>query len=211
AGATAGATVGAMVGKSKQTKGSFSPLRPLQRLTSNTKNNKERPTDRTKSTSLSQKVGQVTGKVLGAKSQFRANIDHRKEQLHDLPTTAQYAVMQGKEQLTKPARDFKEGMKQAKEKRQKTDADRQEKHRQTIADRRRALDKKRPPFQKTASHERPVKQNVIGSVHRDGLKNPAVQQKQKTRPVTKKRAYEAIQITTTVLKSKQKRTSDFFR
>src|SRR5690625_2111621 len=81
AGATAGATVGAMVGKSKQTKGSSSPLRPLQRLTSTTKDNKERPTDRTKPTSLSQKMGQVTGKVVGAKNQFRANIDHRKEQL----------------------------------------------------------------------------------------------------------------------------------
>src|SRR5699024_693755 len=197
------------VGKSKQTKkGSSSPLRPLQRLTSATKVNKERPTDRTKPTSLSQKMGQVTGKMVGAKNQFRANIDHRKEQLHDLPSTAQYAVMQGKEQLTKPARDFKEGMKQAKEKRQKTDADRhakhrqeqlhelpstaqyavmkekeqltkpardckegmkqakekrqktdadrQAKHRQTIADRRQALDEKRTPSRKTASYERPV-------------------------------------------------------
>ena len=185
AGATAGATVGAMVGKSKQTKVSFSPLRPLQQLTSTTKNNKERPTDRTKSTSLSQKVGQVTGKVLGAKSQFRANIDHRKEQLHDLPTTAQYAVMQGKEQLTKPARDFKEGMKQAKEKRQKKDADRQAKHRQTIADRRQALDKKRTPSRKTANYERPVTHDVNESAHQDRLKNPTVQQKEKTRPVTK--------------------------
>lgn len=148
AGATAGATVGAMVGKSKQTKGSFSPIRPLQRLTSTAKTNKERQNDSTKPTTLSQKVGQVTGKVLGAKNQFRANINHRKEQLHDLPTTAQYAVMQGKEQLTKPARDFKEGMRQAKEKRQKTHADRQAKHRQTIADRRQALDKKNVPLLK---------------------------------------------------------------
>lgn len=185
AGATAGATVGAMVGKSKQTKGSSSPLRPLQRLTSTTKNNKERPTDNTKSTSLSQKVGQVTGKVLGAKSQFRANIDHRKEQLHDLPTTAQYAVMQGKEQLTKPARDFKESMKQAKEKRQKTHAERKAKHRQTIADRRQALDKKRTPSRKTASYERPVTHDVNESAHQDRLKNPTVQLKEKTRPVTK--------------------------
>src|SRR5699024_2887830 len=157
AGATAGATAGAMVGKSKQAKkGSSSPLRPLQRLTSNAKNSKERQNDSTKPTSLSQKIGQVTGKVAGAKNQFRANIGHRKEQIHDLPTTAQYAVMQGKEQLTKPARDFKDGMKQAKEKRQKTDVDRQAKHRQTIADRRQALDKKRPPSQKAASYERPI-------------------------------------------------------
>ena len=186
AGATAGATVGAMVGKSKQTKGSFSPIRPLQRLTSTSKSNKERSNDNTKPTTLSQKVGQVTGKMVGAKNQIRANIDHRKEQLHDLPTTAQYAVMQGKEQLTKPARDFKEGMKQAKEKRQKTDVDRQAKHRQTIADRRQALDKNRTPSRNAASHERPVTQSANKSVHQDRLKNPAVQEKQKTRPTTKK-------------------------
>lgn len=186
AGATAGATVGAMVGKSKQTKkGVSSPLRPLQRLTSTTKDNKERPTDHTKPTSLSQKMGQVTGKVFGAKKQFRANIKYRKDQLHDLPTTAQYAVMQGKEQLTKPARDFKEGIKQAKAKRQQVNKAREAKHRQTIADRRQALDKKRTSSRKTASHERPVTQNVNESVHQDRLKNSTVQQKEKTRPVTK--------------------------
>ncbi|GIN20226.1 membrane protein [Siminovitchia fordii] len=185
AGATAGATVGAMVGKSKQTKGAFPPIRPLQRLTSTANNNKERSNGNTKQTTLSQKVGQVTGKMLGAKSQFRANIVHRKEQLHDLPTTAQYAVMQGKEKLTKPTRNFKEGMKQAKEKRQKTDADRQAKHRQTIADRRQALDKKRTPSRKTANYERPVTHDVNESAHQDRLKNPTVQQKEKTRPVTK--------------------------
>src|SRR5699024_567382 len=133
----------------------------------------------------SQKVGKVTGKVIGAKNQFRANIDHRKEQLHDLPTTAEYAVMQGKEQLTKPARDFKEGMKQAKEKRQKTHAEHQAKHRQTIADRRQALDKKRPPSRDTAINERPVTHEGNESLHQDRLKKSAVEQKQKTRPATK--------------------------
>ncbi|WP_082713554.1 CD3337/EF1877 family mobilome membrane protein [Sporosarcina koreensis] len=185
AGATAGATVGAMVGKSKQTKGSSSPLRPLQRLTSTTKNNKKQPKEKTKPTSLSQKVGQVTGKMVGAKNQLRANIKHRKEQIHDLPTTAHYAVMQGKEQLTRPARDFKEGMKQAKEKRHKTDADRQVKHRQIIADRRKALDKRRSPSLEFDSHKRPVTHNVNESVYQDQLKNPVVESKEKTKPAAK--------------------------
>src|SRR5690625_6183837 len=110
----------------------------MQRLTSTTKDNTERPTDRTKPTSLSQKMGQVTGEMVGAKNQFRAKIDHRKEQLHDLPATAQYAVMQGKEQIRKPAHDFKEGIRQANEKRQRVHAERKAKHRQTIADKRQA-------------------------------------------------------------------------
>src|SRR5690625_7618030 len=93
--------------------------------------------------------------------------------------------MKRKEQVKKPAREFKEGMKQAKEKRQKTDADRQAKHRQTIADRRQALDEKRTPSRKTASYERPVTHDGNESAHQDRLKNPTIQQKEKTRPVTK--------------------------
>src|SRR5699024_8932321 len=98
---------------------------------------------------------------------------------------AQYAVMQGKEQLKKPAHDFKEGIEQAKKKRKTAEVERKAKHRQTIADRRQALDKKRTAPRKTASYERPDTQNVNESVQQDRLKNPAVQQKQKTRPVTK--------------------------
>src|SRR5699024_2814108 len=85
----------------------------------------------------------------------------------------------------KPTRDFKEGIRQAKEKRQQVNKAREAKHRQTIADRRQALDKKRTPSRKTTSYERPVTHDVNESVHRNGLKKPAVQQKEKTRPVTK--------------------------
>ncbi|MEI3598618.1 MULTISPECIES: CD3337/EF1877 family mobilome membrane protein [unclassified Oceanobacillus] len=162
AGATAGATAGALVGQSKKTKGSSSSLRPLQRLTSSPKKNQEKMNEQANLTSLSQKFGQVTGKVLGAKSQVRANIKHRKEQLVDLPTSTKYAVMQGKEQLKKPVHDFKEGVVRAKEQREKAAIERTVKYRQTIADKRRALDKKRASsrnqFTHTRPHTRPVTQ-----------------------------------------------------
>ncbi len=157
-GATAGATAGALVGQSKKTKGSSSPLRPLQRLTSSPKK-QEKTNEQASPTSLSQKFGQVTGKVLGAKSQVRANIKHRKEQLVDLPTSTKYAVMQGKEQLKKPVYDFKEGVVQAKKQREKAAKERSVKHRQTIVDRRRALDKKRPSSRDQSTHSRPVTQS----------------------------------------------------
>ncbi len=159
AGATVGATAGALVGRSKKTKGSSSPLRPLQRLTSSSsKKNREKTNEQVNPTSLSQKFGQVTGKVLGAKNRVRANIKHRKEQLVDLPTNTKYAVMQGKEQLKKPVHDFKEGVVQAKEQREKVAKERSVKHRQTIADRRRALDKKRIASRNQSIHTRPVTQ-----------------------------------------------------
>src|SRR5690625_1049116 len=166
AGATAGATAGALVGKSKKTKGGSSPLRPLQRLTSSPKKNREKSNEQANPTSLSQKFGQVTGKVLGAKSQVRANIKHRKEQLVDLPTSTKYAVMQGREQLKKPVHDFKEGVVQAKEQREKAAKERTVKHRQTIADRRRAMDKKRVSSGNQSTHTRPVTQRepIVGRI-----------------------------------------------
>ena len=166
AGATTGATAGALVGQSKKTKGSSSPLRPLQRLTSSPKKNREKTNEQANPTSLSQKFGQVTGKVLGAKSQVRANIKYRKEQLVDLPTNTKYAVMQGKEQLKKPVHDFKEGVVQAKEQREKAAKERTVKHRQTIADKRQALDKKRAPSRDQSSHTRPVTQRepIVGRI-----------------------------------------------
>src|SRR5690625_1591345 len=159
AGATAGATAGALGGQSKKTKGSSSPLRPLQPLTSSPKKNREKTNEQVNPTSLSQKFGQVTGKVLGAKNQIRANIKHRKEQLVDLPTNTKYAVMQGKEQLKKPVHDFKEGVVQAKEQREKAAKERTVKHRQTIADKRWLLDKKRAASRNQATHTRPVTQS----------------------------------------------------
>ncbi|WP_411955785.1 CD3337/EF1877 family mobilome membrane protein [Cytobacillus oceanisediminis] len=185
AGATAGATIGAMVGKSRQTKGSSPSIRPLQRLTSPATRDKERTNDSTKPTSLSQKIGQVTGKVLGAKSQFRANIEHRKEQLQDLPTNTKYAVMQGKEQIKKPARDFREGITQAKEKRQHVNATRKANHRQNLANKRLALKKKRTPSRDIVIHERPVAKGVNEPFHQNRSKKPTVYQTRETRPITK--------------------------
>ncbi|CAD2079980.1 membrane protein [Phocicoccus schoeneichii] len=162
----AGATAGALIGQSKKAKGSSSPLRPLQRLTSSPKKNREKANEQANPTSLSQKFVQVTGKVLGAKSQVRENIKHRKEQLVDLPTNTKYAVMQGKEQLKKPVHDFKEGVVQAKEQRKKAANERTVKHRQTIADKRRSLDKKREPSRNQATHTRPVTQRepIVGRI-----------------------------------------------
>ncbi|WP_052401027.1 CD3337/EF1877 family mobilome membrane protein [Oceanobacillus jeddahense] len=140
AGATAGATIGSMVGKSRQTKNTFSPLRPLQRLSSGNKNQKERRSR--ESPSISQKVGQTTGKVLDTKKRMRANIQHRKQQVKDLPTTTKYALTQGKEQLKRPGKDFKKGVYQATDKRQRENTERTRKHRQTIAEKRQALEQK---------------------------------------------------------------------
>src|SRR5699024_6277142 len=92
-GATAGAAVGRLMSSSGNTKRSFSPLRPLQRLSANKQNQKESNNGEKKS--FSQKLGQSTGKMLDTKNRVRSNIQHRKQQVKDLPITAKYAVAQG--------------------------------------------------------------------------------------------------------------------
>src|SRR5699024_2905893 len=101
---------------------------------------KEKKQSSNGSMSDSQKVGQVTGKVLDTKNRMRANIQRKKEQVRDLPTTAQYAVVQGKEQIKRPVKDFKKGITQAKERTQYANKERTAAHCQTIAEKRMALD-----------------------------------------------------------------------
>ncbi len=136
-GLTTGAAVGKMMSRSGKTKSSFS--HPLQRLSSN-QPNKKVPSSNDKR-SFSQKVGQTTGKVLDTKNRVSANIQHRKQQVKDLPTTATYAVAQGKEHLKRPVKDFKTGIVQAKKQREREHTERTAKHRQTVAKKRQALDR----------------------------------------------------------------------
>lgn len=86
--------------------------------------------------------------------------------------------MQGKEQLKKPVHDFKKGVVQAKEQRQKTAKERSVKHRQTIADRRRALDKKRASFPNQFTHTRPVTQRkpIVGRIIQQQKPSTTVQE-----------------------------------
>uniref|UniRef100_UPI0038621C88 CD3337/EF1877 family mobilome membrane protein n=1 Tax=Lentibacillus songyuanensis TaxID=3136161 RepID=UPI0038621C88 len=182
-GAAAGATVGTLYGKSKNKKGSVSPSRSLQQKVSASKEKKQSSDG---SMSVSQKVGQVTGKVLDTKNRMRANIQRKKEQVRDLPTTAQYAIVQGKEQMKRPVKDFKKGITQAKEGTQHASKERTAVHRQTIAEKRMALDQKRkaqPASRPTIQNAQPVTQ-AGKRVKQNRPQQSSVQQKQSLRPTT---------------------------
>ncbi|GAB2562003.1 hypothetical protein JOD18_003338 [Gracilibacillus alcaliphilus] len=138
-GLTTGTTVGKMMSKSGKTQNSFSLRRPIQSLSTMRTSKQEKPNQERKS--LSQKIGQTTGKVLDTKNRVRANIQHRKQQVKDLPTTATYAVAQGKEHLKRPVKDFKAGIVQAKKQRQREHTERTAKHRQTVVEKRQVLDR----------------------------------------------------------------------
>lgn len=171
-GATAGAAVGKMMSQSGKTKRSFSPLRPLQRLSSNNPNRKESNNGEKKS--FGQKLGQSTGKVLDTKNRVRSNIQHRKQQIQDLPTTAKYAVAQGKENLKRPGKEFKKGMSRTKEKRQRENVERTSKHRKTVAERRQALEQQQK--KKDYTKKQTVQKKLV---------SPLTKEKQQIKPKDK--------------------------
>lgn len=131
--------------KGHKTKGTHAQRQPV-------KQDKQKNSEHV-STPFSYRAGQMTSKVFDMKNRIRANIQYRKEQLYDLPTTAQYAIVQGKEQLVQPARHFKRGITQAQEQHQQANEERTANHRQSIAEKRRALEGKRKT---TSNHERPA-------------------------------------------------------
>ena len=141
-GATASA---AYTNKRNKTKNTHAQRQPMKQ--------KKQQHNEQVSAPFSYKAGQMTNKIFDMKNRIRANIQYRKEQLHDLPTIAQYALIQGKEQLVQPAHHFKRGIMQAKEQRQQANEERTANHRQSIAEKRRALEGKRKT---TSNHERPV-------------------------------------------------------
>ncbi|HLQ96665.1 MAG TPA: YtxH domain-containing protein [Pseudogracilibacillus sp.] len=180
AGATAGAAAGKLYSdKTNKTKGARSHNRPNKNVDgTNNSNHKGSP----KALSMSHKVGQMTGKMLDTKNRMHENIQHRKQQARDLPTTTAYVVEQGKEQLQRPTKDFKKGMSQAKEKRQQAQKNRSATHRQTISEKRMALDEKRksqPASQQSTKNHRPLTQDRTNN-NQNRSKNVSVQQK--TRP-----------------------------
>ncbi|MFD1415009.1 hypothetical protein ACFQ5A_14530 [Oceanobacillus jeddahense] len=196
-GATAGAAVGKMMSQSGKAKRSFFPLRPLQRLSANKQNQKESNSGEKKT--FSQKIGQSTGKVLDTKNRVRSNIQHLKQQMKDLPTTAKYAMAQGKENLKRPGKEFKKGLSQAKENRQRENVERTSKHRKTIAERRQALDnqqKKKDSSKKQIVQKKPVspltkeKQQRTSkerTLPKDQQMQQVPEQKQRTQPVNHQR------------------------
>lgn len=160
AGATAGAAAGKLYSdKTNKNKKSKSHSRTNKSLTG-TKEYKQKQSP--KAMSMGHKIGQMTGKMMDTKNRVRENIQHRKQQVRDLPVSTQYAVEQGKEQLKRPVKDFKKGISQAKEKRHQANKKRSIAHRQTIAQKRMELEQKRqaqPVSRHNEKQNRPPKQD----------------------------------------------------
>ena len=91
--------------------------------------------------SMGQRAGSKVGAVLDTKNKVKDKANAVKENIKDMPTQTAYAVYSAKEKAKSSVSDFKRGMVQEQQSRQTGRLERQEQHRQNIADKRMELQK----------------------------------------------------------------------
>lgn len=121
--------------------------------------------------SMGQRAGSKVGAVLDTKNKVKDKANAVKENIKDMPTQTAYAVYSAKEKAKSSVSDFKRGMVQEQQSRQTGRLEKQEQHRQNIADKRMELQKAQEARQRktdgsattgaTRPHERPAIASTI--------------------------------------------------
>ena len=121
--------------------------------------------------SMGRRAGSKVGAVLDTKNKVKDKANAVKENIKDMPTQTAYAVYSAKEKAKSSVSDFKRGMVQEQQSRQTGRLEKQEQHRQNIADKRMELQKAQEARQRktdgsattgaTRPHERPVTASTI--------------------------------------------------
>ena len=155
--------------------------------------------------SMGQRAGSKVGAVLDTKNKVKDKANAVKENIKDMPTQTAYAVYSAKEKAKSSVSDFKRGMVQEQQSRQTGRLEKQEQHRQNIADKRMELQKAQEARQAqrkadgsattgaTRPHERPVTASTIPK--------PSVEKMQEVkRPATAPTPKASEPVKTTVIK-----------
>ena len=173
---TAGGVAGAVAGSSVAGK-------RAERKNTASKENRGNTTS-----SMGQRAGSKVGAVLDTKNKVKDKANAVKENIKDMPTQTAYAVYSAKEKAKSSVSDFKRGMVQEQQSRQTGRLEKQEKHRQNIADKRMELQKAQEARQAqrkadgsattgaTRPHERPATASSVsktGAEKMQEVKRPA--------------------------------------
>ncbi|MFQ6779911.1 MAG: CD3337/EF1877 family mobilome membrane protein [Coprococcus sp.] len=157
--------------------------------------------------SMGQRAGSKMGAVLDTKNKVKDKANAVKENIKDMPTQTAYAVYSAKEKAKSSVSDFKRGMVQEQQSRQSGRLERQEQHRQSIADKRMELQKAQEARQAqrkadgsattgaTRPHERPATTSTIPK--------PSAEKTQEVkRPATATTSKASEPVKTTVIKER---------
>ena len=157
--------------------------------------------------SMGQRAGSKVGAVLDTKNKVKDKANAVKENIKDMPTQTAYAVYSAKEKAKSSVSDFKRGMVQEQQSRQTGRLEKQEQHRQNIADKRMELQKAQEARQAqrkadgsattgaTRPHERPATASTIPK--------PSTEKTQEIkRPATATTSKASEPVKTTVIKER---------
>ena len=137
------------------------------------------------SSSFGNRAGSAVGAVLDTKNKVKDKANAVKENIKDMPTQTAYAVYSAKEKAKSSVSDFKRGMVQEQQSRQTGRLEKQEQHRQNIADKRMELQKAQEARQAqrkadgsattgaTRPHERPATASKPSAEKMQEIKRPA--------------------------------------
>ena len=157
--------------------------------------------------SMGQRAGSKVGAVLDTKNKVKDKANAVKENIKDMPTQTAYAVYSAKEKAKSSVSDFKRGMVQEQQSRQTGRLEKQEQHRQNIADKRMELQKAQEARQAqrkadgsattgaTRAHERPATASTIP-------KSSAEKTQEVKRPATATISKASEPVKTTVIKER---------
>ena len=191
AGGVAGAVVGSTISNRKPTRNT---------ATKDSRGN-------TSTSSMGQRAGSKVGAVLDTKNKVKDKANAVKENIKDMPTQTAYAVYSAKEKAKSSVSDFKRGMVQEQQSRQTGRLEKQEQHRQNIADKRMELQKAQEARQAqrktdgsattgaTRPHERPATASTIP-------KSSAEKTQEVKRPATATTSKASEPVKTTVIKER---------
>ena len=195
AGGVSGGVAGAVVGNAVANK-------RAERKNTASKDNRGNPTS-----SMGQRAGSKVGAVLDTKNKVKDKANAVKENIKDMPTQTAYAVYSAKEKAKSSVSDFKRGMVQEQQSRQTGRLEKQEQHRQNIADKRMELQKAQEARQAqrkadgsattgaTRPHERPATASTIPK--------PSVEKMQEVkRPATATTSKASEPVKTNVIKER---------
>ena len=159
------------------------------------------------SSSFGNRAGSKVGAVLDTKNKVKDKANAVKENIKDMPTQTAYAVYSAKEKAKSSVSDFKRGMVQEQQSRQTGRLEKQEQHRQNIADKRMELQKAQEARQAqrkadgsattgaTRPHERPATASTIPK--------PSVEKTQEVkRPATATTSKASEPVKTNVIKER---------
>ena len=139
----------------------------------------------TSTSSMGQRAGSKVGAVLDTKNKVKDKANAVKENIKDMPTQTAYAVYSAKEKAKSSVSDFKRGVVQEQQSRQTGRLEKQEQHRQNIADKRMELQKAQEARQAqrkadgsattgaTRPHERPATASKPSAEKMQEVKRPA--------------------------------------